>query len=1457
MKTLLYRFIFCLVLTFFTMPLLAQDCLVLFFHDGSFRQFYLKDIVEITSSKVDAEGVQHHDYQYQHIITHSNHYTYIIEDIDSITFSKYNEELAEQNFVEAMPNVFSSISDCKTISDAESHLEEIQHFGGVEDAWSDGHLLHVKIAEGETFTFHFNHDSSIKDDWIGTRQLQNRVRALLPTIKEREKSTGKKLKAVIANMQFKDEKRKHYIEDYHEPLLQTFRDCNIDPYYVENPTIDFFYGNSSDPDNLHIYDYDIILLDTHGGYYAPRYYKGKNLLGFNLWGTYKKCHVIATAEDIFMIEEAEAKNDKNKPKWKDYYTTFKEWREKTKYKDVTEMYINFQFIPELRGEKWYWVAHPMLTEYFFSDYAPGRFHDNSILFNQACESLKGNDTPSYSFANILLEQKNLGTYLGYTETNIYGCQTMPEFFSYMLKHGSSFGNTYWELPKYRRHETEENRNEWPNIEDDQLKKKIYNAELKILPENNEKIRARFLVPVYTNSVDPKIVTESFLNEKAVTISGTATFFIKPNAKMIGFKYGKDKNNLSEIKVAENVVETENQGYGNYYFSAKLTNLEPDNTYYYCAATFDGTYYNYGDTCSFTLNKPVVYPNLKLSVTDPISLVVGESTKIKVLAGSGKYSVKISNNKVTVKVEDDEVIIEAVSEGPVTITVIDTETYQAISVEIEVVKKAEVPEGAIDLGLPSGTLWAAYNVGATKPEEYGLYFAWGETQGYRADERHYFGWSTYKWSNGGYNKLTKYCTNADYGTVDNKTTLDLEDDAARVNWGMPWRMPTHEQIEELKDNCWTDWAEKNGVSGMLYTSKINGKSVFFPAAGIRWEFELDWDGSGSWFFWSSTVNEKQPCFAYDLSRDSYIYSGGRYVYTYNRYFGRSVRAVISGGQEPAPNLALASTAPVSLTIGETTKVMIISGNGQYSIRNSNPDAVSANILNNAVEIKALQPGEATITVIDDVSNQTVSFTVTVAKKLVNLVLSTYDPITLQVNAGVTFTIESGNGNYTVKSSDEAVATANLRDNYIDVRGVAPGTATITVTDVESGQTASIQVTVAKKLVNLVLSTYDPITLDVNAGVTFSIESGNGNYTVKSSDNTVATVNLRDNYVDVHGVAPGTATITVTDVESGQTASIQVTVAAPVCPARITNVELTSAQYHRDEDNQNQMYYKVSARLDDLTDIEEWGICYHRTTISEFPFESVSNEQYINMRYSIANSNLGKSTTLLKTDFNAYVATYEGEVGVYVKKRDKTSGNLMTIYGDLYSFSLRYDTKPSFVLFSPAIKETKVVSTSGSHKQYETTVTYNYTVEGVFWIDYIAFGVSGNGWSDGGSSKWYLQKDHTSDSYTTERYWDNSKLNHSIFEKLYLRNSKLIYSNYINMSGSGMITNVWTSTSPAYTSRQMEPDEESADGESENDAYMNYVEFNVPAAKDKQAETRRAIKQIPYYEGVLEEVVPVQE
>ena len=178
---------------------------------------------------------------------------------------------------------------------------------------------------------------------------------------------------------------------------------------------------------------------------------------------------------------------------------------------------------------------------------------------------------------------------------------------------------------------------------------------------------------------------------------------------------------------------------------------------------------------------------------------------------------------------------------------------------------------VDLGLPSGLKWATCNVGAIAPEDYGYYFAWGEVE-----PKTTYNWDTYKYYDD--SNLTKYTSN------DSKTVLDPEDDAATVNWGGAWRMPTKAEQDELRNNCTWDWTTQNGVNGYKVTGP-NGNSIFLPAAGYMDEGNLN--GDGSWgYYWSSSLITDYPNYAYGVNFNSGIVGWG----FNNRYYGLAVRPV---------------------------------------------------------------------------------------------------------------------------------------------------------------------------------------------------------------------------------------------------------------------------------------------------------------------------------------------------------------------------------------------------------------------------------------------------------------------------------------------------------------------------------------------------------------------------------------
>ena len=212
-----------------------------------------------------------------------------------------------------------------------------------------------------------------------------------------------------------------------------------------------------------------------------------------------------------------------------------------------------------------------------------------------------------------------------------------------------------------------------------------------------------------------------------------------------------------------------------------------------------------------------------------------------------------------------------------------------TVEQSFVVPAKHIDGYVDLGLPSGTLWATCNVGASAPEEFGDYFAWGETE-----PKDYYDWRTYKWCNGDEETLTKYSDESSFGYngfVDNKTELDREDDAACSHYP-GGRMPSWEQIQELCDSCTWKWTQLNGVNGMMVTGP-NGNTMFLPATSQKDDSPQGFsDPDGN--YWSLTLDQSIRSIALGFfSGSQYIGIWGDHWYLLSgfRYQGFTVRAVL--------------------------------------------------------------------------------------------------------------------------------------------------------------------------------------------------------------------------------------------------------------------------------------------------------------------------------------------------------------------------------------------------------------------------------------------------------------------------------------------------------------------------------------------------------------------------------------
>ena len=195
---------------------------------------------------------------------------------------------------------------------------------------------------------------------------------------------------------------------------------------------------------------------------------------------------------------------------------------------------------------------------------------------------------------------------------------------------------------------------------------------------------------------------------------------------------------------------------------------------------------------------------------------------------------------------------------------------------------------VDLGL--SVKWATCNIGATTPEEYGDYFAWGETT-----TKEQYTTKNYKWYNSTNGPILKYNTDNSKGEIDNITKLEPEDDAATMNWGGSWRMPTYTEFSELLTECTYVWTTQNGVRGHKITSKKNGNSIFLPAAGYISGKTLYYSTSG--YYLSSTLRTASPIYSL-----SYYVRSGYYSSTeFGRNYGTPIRPVWGEGKFGTPTV----------------------------------------------------------------------------------------------------------------------------------------------------------------------------------------------------------------------------------------------------------------------------------------------------------------------------------------------------------------------------------------------------------------------------------------------------------------------------------------------------------------------------------------------------------------------------
>ena len=328
----------------------------------------------------------------------------------------------------------------------------------------------------------------------------------------------------------------------------------------------------------------------------------------------------------------------------------------------------------------------------------------------------------------------------------------------------------------------------------------------------------------------------------------------------------------------------------YYWSDKLYNNYPSASYYYTCNP-NGTYY-----LNFIYDR-FVGRSVRAVRTVPLATYTINATanpeEAGWVIGADSYR-EGAECTLVAEAYEEYIFINWTEDGEVVST--DATYSFIVTGNRNLVANFVINDGTyheyVDLGLPSGLLWATCNVGANLPEDYGDYFAWGETQ-----PKVNYNWSTYQYCNGSYNTLTKYCTDASYGYngfTDNLTTLLPEDDAATANWDSDWRMPTKEEWQELYNNTNVIWTTQNGVNGRLFISS-NGNSLFLPASGYFWGSEL-YNAGSNCLYGSSSFRTDFPINAWYFSFDSGNYQMDG---SYTRSGGFTVRPVRSASQNTAP------------------------------------------------------------------------------------------------------------------------------------------------------------------------------------------------------------------------------------------------------------------------------------------------------------------------------------------------------------------------------------------------------------------------------------------------------------------------------------------------------------------------------------------------------------------------------
>ena len=649
MKIRLFKLMAVLALLFTPIPIQSQNYLKIWFKDGHTERHFMNLIRHISATKYDLEGNLHPDYQMQQIVMPDTTYSYYIADIDSMSFRKVDEEQVKLNILDVTSTIDPIFNKCKTIEEMEQHINEIESIKGVENVEISETAIIVTVRDWYNIFYLFPPDLERTDNYSNT---SGNYTNSLPTRSNRKtaeligkidaNSKGTPVNIAFVNQMSNNENASLVQEDFEE-ATKWFNNPNYNVKIFKSEEVNTTFYEQT------IFDYDIVILFTHG-----IYAKGKHWL---LTGTEVEEPSMSFMDNLF--NDFYVKNDldvlgcaKTKEKRSGKNTSI--W-----YQAVSESFIDastFQF----DGKR------------------------KTIIYNGACSSLKGKKTLERhlngkdekfsgddSMAQILLN-KGADVYLGYNQDAIHGWKGGCSFLKLLLN-GFSLEQAINLMPSNLIDEESCYNNQWNP------------AHLIDIGESSE-YRSMFIVDTQTLDLSKDEIEREYSQNGQITIKGaTSSLETKDSGKpyvICGFL----------IKIGPDIYKVEDENLLKYYnnpsenkivFSYTIDqNLKPGTKIYYRAYTRDDFNVNYGNECDLDIPK---YHKLSLELNS-ITVSALTSSSVQITSGSGSYSIEsiIPSGIVTASIFDNKsVAIEANTPGTAVITVKDNITGETATITVTV------------------------------------------------------------------------------------------------------------------------------------------------------------------------------------------------------------------------------------------------------------------------------------------------------------------------------------------------------------------------------------------------------------------------------------------------------------------------------------------------------------------------------------------------------------------------------------------------------------------------------------------------------------------------------------------------------------------------------------------------------------------------------------------------------